>query len=68
MDLTAFISDEMISDRKNNRDELIAFWKSGHFTNPDIFPDSLARLFVCGGPDELPWAARQFDNPPLGGR
>lgn len=53
-DLAAFISDEMREDWKNHRDELIAFWQSGEFT------DGLPWLFACGGPGELPWAAKQF--------
>ena len=31
-DLTKFISDEMRNDWRNNRDELMAFWKSGAYT------------------------------------
>lgn len=61
-DLTAFISDEMRADWASNRDELIAFWKSGEYTDFDIFPDSLPWLFVAGSPNTLPWAAEQFDQ------
>ena len=56
-----FIGDEMRADWQEHRDELIAFWKSGEYTAPDIFPDSRPWLFVCGSPDTLPWAAEQFD-------
>lgn len=53
--LTAFISDEMRADWNNNRDELMAFWKSGRYT------DGLPWLFVRGWPDTLPWAAEHLD-------
>jgi hypothetical protein len=56
-----FIGDEMRADWQEHRDELIAFWKSGEYTAPDIFPDSRPWLFVCGSPNTLPWAAEQFD-------
>jgi len=57
--LTAFITDEMRADWKNNRDELIESWQSGEYTHPDNFPDSLPWLFVRGYAGTLPWAAVQ---------
>lgn len=57
-----FISDEMRADWANNREELMAFWNSGEFTTPDVFPDSLPWLFVCGSADTLPWAANHLDE------
>ena len=44
-----------------NRDELMEFWRSGEYTHPDNFPDSLPWLFVRGYPDTLPWAAVHLD-------
>jgi hypothetical protein len=55
-----YISDVMRSDWEANRDELSAFWKSGEYTSPEIFPDCKPWLFVCGDRHSLPWAA-QFD-------
>jgi hypothetical protein len=60
-DLTAFISDEMRADWEANRDELMAFWKSGAYTTADVFADSLPWLFVRGSADTLPWAAVHLD-------
>jgi hypothetical protein len=57
-----FISDEMRADWEANRDELMKFWKSGEYTAPDTFPDSLPFLFECGDPKGLPWAAKVFDG------
>ena len=51
-----YISDEMRSDWEANREELIAFWKSGEHTN------DLPWLFVCGDPRTMPWAAKMFDR------
>ena len=65
-DLTAFISEEMRADWEANREELLAFWASGEYTTPDIFPDSLPWLFIGGPrarPGYLPWAAKVFDPP-----
>ena len=50
-----YISDEMRADWQEQRDELIAFWKSGEYTTGKPW------LFVCGDPDTVPWAAEQFD-------
>jgi hypothetical protein len=47
--------------RASNREELVAFWRSGK-TTADVLPDSLPWLFVRGSADTLPWAARQFDE------
>ena len=44
--LTDFISDKMRSDWVDNRDELMAFWKSGEYTTSNIFPDSKPWLAV----------------------
>jgi len=55
-----FISDQMCRDWEANHKELIAFWHSGEYTTPKIFPDSLPWLFVCGSADTLPWAARHL--------
>jgi len=60
-DLAPFIGDDMRADWVANRIELIAFWRSGAFTTPDAFPDSLPWLFVRGDANSLPWAARQLD-------
>jgi len=61
IDLTAFISDEMREDWSRNRDKLMEFWKSGKYTTPDVFPDSLPWLFVRGRAGRLPWAAQHLD-------
>jgi len=59
--LMDFIGDEVRSDWAEHRDELIAFWKSGEYTSPDIFADAKPWLFICGSADTLPWAAEQLD-------
>jgi hypothetical protein len=46
---------------RKNRDELLAFWRSGEYTTSAIFPDSKPWLFDCGSPDPLPWAAEHLD-------
>jgi hypothetical protein len=51
----------MRHDWAANRSELVAFWKSGSFTTPDVFLDSKPWLFVCGSPGTLPWAALHLD-------
>jgi hypothetical protein len=61
-DLTDSISDEMRADWANNREALLKFWASGEPTTARIFPDSKPWLFVCGSPDTLPWAERQFSG------
>jgi hypothetical protein len=50
----------MRADWVANRDELLAFWKSGECTTSAIFPDSKPWLFAFGDPDTLPWAATVF--------
>jgi len=60
LNLTDFISDEMRDDWAANRDELLQFWASGKYTTAKVFPDSLPWLFICGSPNTLPWAERQF--------
>jgi hypothetical protein len=62
-DLTAFISDQMREDWEANRDELIAFWKSGKYTSGETFPDCKPWLFVRGSRNTLPWAAKHLDPP-----
>lgn len=54
-DVAAYISDRMREDWAANRDELLALWRSGKFT------DDLPWLFARGSAGTLPWAARQFD-------
>jgi hypothetical protein len=61
-DLADFISVEMREDWHRNRDELMKFWKSGEYTTPDIFPNSLPWLFVCGRPGTVPWASVHLDG------
>jgi hypothetical protein len=56
-----FVSDEMRRDWADNREELLAFWRSGEFTTPDVFEDSVPWLFVRGRPGTLPWAALHLD-------
>jgi hypothetical protein len=56
-----FISEEMRRDWSENREELIAFWRSGRYTTPETFEDSLPWLFVCGRPGDLPWASQVFE-------
>src|SRR4051794_15963012 len=60
-DLVTFITAEMRIDWEANRAELLAFWQSGDYTAPRIFPDSKPWLFVCGTADTLPWAAIHLD-------
>ena len=60
-DLVDFISVDMRSDWARNRDELIAFWPSGRYTTPDVFPNSLPWLFVRGRPGRLTWAEEHLD-------
>ena len=60
-DLTAFISDDMRADWATNREELMAFWKSGAYTTADVFADSLPWLFMQGSADTLPRAAVHLD-------
>ena len=59
--LEAFIGNEMREDWSRNRDELMEFWRSGKYTTPDVFPNSLPWLFVRGRPGTLPWAALHLD-------
>jgi hypothetical protein len=47
----------MLEDWRANRGELIAFWKSGKYT------DEKPWLFICGSPDTLPWA--EYELTPL---
>jgi hypothetical protein len=57
-DLSAFISDEMRADWKENRTALLKFWRSGEYTNDKPW------LFACSN-GELPWAERRIvDNCP----
>jgi hypothetical protein len=59
-DLSKFISDEMRRDWANNRDELLAFWRSGN--SSVVFPDNLPWVFIAhGSAEKLPWAAVHLD-------
>lgn len=60
--LSDFISDEMKADWEANRDELLAFRRTGKYTTSEIFPDSKPWLFVRGSPNKLSWAATVFDK------
>jgi hypothetical protein len=60
-DLEAFISDDMRRDWADNRAELMVFWRSGQYTTPNVFPNSLPWLFARGRPDRLPWACEHLD-------
>jgi hypothetical protein len=57
------ISDEMIRDWREHREQLLALWKSGRFTTTDnlaafgIEVDMPPWLFECGNADAEPWAA-----------
>jgi hypothetical protein len=53
-DAAAFISDEMLDDWRANRDELLAFWRSGQYTNEKPW------LFICGSANTLPWAEHEL--------
>jgi hypothetical protein len=57
-----FISDEMRRDWAEHREALMTFWRSGGYTTPDAFEDSLPWLFVCGRLDTIPWAAAHLDR------
>jgi hypothetical protein len=61
-DVSHFIDDEMKRDWLQNRDELLAFWKSGENTTSNIFSDTRPWLFVRGYPGTKPWAATVFDK------
>ena len=63
-----WISDEMRRDWKENREALLAFWRSGKYTMADDLAEfglnvhCLPWLFVCGSRNALPWAAQEFDR------
>ncbi len=59
-DLSAFVDDEMRQDWEANREELLAFWRSGKYSI-GAFPDSVPHLFYRGSRRTLPWAAKKFD-------
>jgi hypothetical protein len=61
-EVSDFISEEMRRDWAENREELMAFWRSGEYTTPETFEDSLPWLFVRGRPGTLPWAAVHLDR------
>ncbi len=50
----------MRADWEANREELMAFWRSGK-READVFPDALQWLYVGGSADTLPWAAVHLD-------
>jgi hypothetical protein len=54
-----FIGPVMRADWAANREELVAFWKSGQ--SPNIFPDCLPWLYTHRSADTLPWAATHLD-------
>jgi hypothetical protein len=62
-DLTEFITDQMRTDWEANREELMAFWRSGK-TETDVFPDALPWLYGGGSTDPLPWAERHLGRAP----
>jgi hypothetical protein len=63
-----YISDAMAEDWEANREQLLAFWRSGKYTMTDELAEfgfDVAMkpwLFVCGSRDSLPWAALEFDR------
>src|SRR5262245_54791175 len=62
--LTAnYISDAMREDWEENRDALMAFWRSGGRASEDFgLPAMPLWLRVGGSRGTLPWAAREFDR------
>jgi hypothetical protein len=67
-DLTEnYISEQMRRDWIENREALLAFWRSGKYTTTDnlaTFGLNISIppwLFVRGSRNTLPWAAKQFD-------
>jgi hypothetical protein len=61
-EVSDFVCDEMKRDWAENRAELIAFWRSGEYTTPDVFEDSVPWLFTHGYPGTIPWAAAHLDR------
>jgi len=63
-----WISDEMRQDWEQNREALLAFWRSGKYTMTDDLAEfglnvrCLPWLWVCGSRNTLPWAAKAFDG------
>jgi hypothetical protein len=61
-----YITDAMRSDWEANRDALMAFWRSGKYSNDfaefGINVRMKPWLFFCGSRKTLPWAALQFDR------
>ena len=63
-----YISDAMRQDWKENREALLAFWRSGEYTMTDTLAEFGLKvrippwIFVRGAPRTLPWAAKQFDQ------
>ncbi|MET4478831.1 hypothetical protein [Bradyrhizobium sp. F1.13.3] len=59
--LLDFIGPEMRRDWADNRADLLEFWRSGRYTTPDIFPNSLPWLFARARPGRLLWAYEHLD-------
>src|SRR5258707_11226925 len=58
--LTLFIGPEMRADWAANREELIAFWRSGKSSS--VFPDNLPWLWIAHGSANTPcWAEQHLD-------
>jgi hypothetical protein len=61
-----YITDAMREDWEANRDALMAFWRSGKYSNDlaefGINVRMKPWLFFCGSRKTLPWAALQFDR------
>ena len=61
------VSDEMRRDWGENREALLAFWRSGKSAMTDTLAEFGLNvrmkpwLLVRGSPNTLPWAAKQFD-------
>jgi hypothetical protein len=61
VEVADFVCDEMRRDWADNREELMAFWRSGQYTTPETFEDSLPWLFTRRSGNTLPWAAANLD-------
>jgi hypothetical protein len=63
-DLCAFISDEMRTDWKQNRDRLLEFWISGSTAIDQLAPNWRPWLFTYGAPGTRPWAWWELEDHP----
>jgi hypothetical protein len=65
-----YVTDAMRQDWEENREELLAFWRSGKHAMTDTLAEfglnvrMLPWLFARGTPGTLPWAAKQFERGP----